>query len=1162
MTALRVFISSPGDVAQERAIARRVLGRVQGAYRGRLRLEPLVWEQQPLVASVTFQAQLQPPSSADIVVAVLWSRLGTPLPSTITRSDGSTYRSGSEFEIEDALTAARRDGRPKVLLYRKTAEPSRWFVDPADALAAADQRSLLHDFLDRLLRDDRDGSFRGAFHPFRSPAEFEDLLEQHLHRLLAELAPDAVAGTEVAATGWSFGSPFRGLLSFELEHSALFFGRTAATAAAIERLLERARRGAAFLLLLGMSGGGKSSLAKAGVLPMLMQDGVVAGARAWRHAVCTPAEGRGDLVLSLALALIAPGALPNLGTAAALAADLRAAPGSLADRLIEALDGTGEATHLAIVIDQLEEIFSDPAVEPSERTLFVALIDALARSGRAWTIATMRSDYYAHCVELPQLLALKEGDGQFDVQPPTPTELAQMIRMPAAAAGLRFAEHPITGERLDETLRDLTAARPGALPLLEFTLEELYRRRQPDGLLDFAAYAQMGGLEGALAHRAEAVFEAAAPPVQQALPRVFERLVSIGDDEGVLRRRAPLAAFAVAAERELVGAMIESRLLVADLAAAGEGQVSVAHEALFRHWPRLVEWLDNNRELLRVRSRVRAAAERWESEQRREEFLLAGGKPLAEALVLRDADIRLDPSETALIEASEARVRRARNLRRGAIAALALLTLGAVVAALVAVRQADIARREATTASRTSEFLASLFAVADPGESRGNEVTARELLDRGAQQIRSELRDEPLVRAQLLNTMGVAYSGLGLYAPALELTGEAREERRRRLGPGHLDTLRSAIAHANVLAQSGDYARAAGEFREARVRAASLGPTAGLDRVHATLGLAEALTFDGDPAQGEQLFRAALAELDAAPADSRRERVYALSGLGTALYLQSRLDAARRAFAEALELGRKALGEDHPKVAETINNLGSISYQQGDYRAAERQFERALPLYRVIFGDGHPELAIALNNLARVALLARHFAQAEQALEESLAIHRGRRDPMHDDLIIPLNSLGLARMGLGDRRGARAALDEALSIAVAREHWMRGVILTGIADLQLGAGEVDAAADTAADARHALEASFPPATRADEGWRFQVLDSVEGGVRAARGDYAGARAALLGAIDPLAERFGEQSLFAVDAMRRAVDHYYAKSGERTEAAALRRRLQRAQAGPS
>jgi hypothetical protein len=124
------------------------------------------------------------------------------------------------------------------------------------------------------------------------------------------------------------------------------------------------------------------------------------------------------------------------------------------------------------------------------------------------------------------------------------------------------------------------------------------------------------------------------------------------------------------------------------------------------------------------------------------------------------------------------------------------------------------------------------------------------------------------------------------------------------------------------------------------------------------------------------------------------------------------------------------------------------------------------------------------------------------------------------------------------------------------------VIRTNLADLHLRQGALEAAAREADAARAALEVDFPTETRGDEGWRFLVLDSVEGAVRAARGDYQGARSPLLGGIDPLAERFGEQSLFAVDAMRRAVDYYYSRSGDRDGAAALRRRLQRAQSAAS
>jgi len=1120
MTLVRVFISSPGDVAQERAVARRVLGRVQAACAGRVDLEPLLWEQQPLVANATFQAQLARPSAAEIVVAILWSRLGTPLPSSMQRADGTPYRSGTEFEIEDAIAAARAGNGPRVLLYRKTAEPPRWFANADEARESAEQRAALDDFLARLLRDAADGSFVGAFHPFASAAQFEELLEIHLHKLLREIAPEALE-ERAAPAAWAFGSPFRGLASFELEHAPLFFGRTATTAAAVDKLKLQARHGVPFLLLLGMSGGGKSSLAKAGVLAMLVQPGVIEDASAWRWAVMRPGDGRGDLAMALAQALRAPSALPALPDPATLAASLRDDATRGANTVLQALDADGaERVHLALVVDQLEEIFSDPSITPAEREAFVRMLDALARSGRVWTIATLRSDFYPRCVEVPGLVALKEG-GQLDVAPPVPGEIAQMIRMPAAAAGLRFEQLADTGERLDERLRDVMLDRPAALPLLQFTLEELYQRRTADGVLTFAAYEEIGGLEGALAHRAESVVAAQPQAVQRALPRVLEPLVVTGEDEEAIgRRHARLDAFADPDARQLVDALVDARLLVTDLASDGRVQVAVTHEALIRHWPRAVQWLAANRELLRIRERVRAAAARWLREDRRSEYLLPPGKPFAEAVVLRDSGLALEAGERDYIDKSDRRRRRNRNLRRTAIAALAVLSVAASAAAIVAVMQADVARREATTARRTSDFLASLFAVADPSESRGSKVTARELLDRGTTQIRTELRDEPIVRAGLLNTMGVAYSGLGLYDPALKLTAEARDARLRELGPANPDTVRSQNAYAAALYLSGDYARAQAAFEQARMMGASAFPQGDVERIRSDIGLGDVLAADGKPDDAQRWYASALRDLDHLHGDVRRERAFALAGLGGALYFSGKLDEADATFRKARELGEQALGATHPKVLECSNNLASIAYQKGDYARARQLWEQTLPRYRKVFGDEHAEVAGVLNNLGRAALIERRFDEARQRLDEALALDRRYKGAMHDDLILPLNSLGLARMGTGQYDDAARAFEEAASIARSHDHWMLGVILSNTADLALRRGDVEAAERDARDARAALVKAIPPEAQKDEAWRYELLDSIDAAILSRRGRLADAYERIGPPVDRLASRFG------------------------------------------
>jgi len=1148
MTTLRIFISSPGDVAQERAVARRVLGRVQAAYSGRVSLEPLLWEQQPLLATATFQTQLARPSHADIVIAIVWSRLGTPLPGSVLRPDGSRYRSGTEFEIEDALAGARDAGRPRVVLYRKTAEPRSWYANADEALEAEAQRKALDDFLASHLRDRDDGSFVGAFHPFRNVAEFEELVEIHLHKLVRELVPDTANAAPQTAASWAFGSPFRGLRSFELEHAALFFGRTGATTAAVEKLQDQARKGTPFLLLLGMSGGGKSSLAQAGILHMIMQPGVIDGVSSWGWAVFRPGDGRGNLLLVLAHALCSSTALPELGDAARLAASLRGDAASGIAAITSTLDARpGGAMHVALVIDQLEEMFSDPAVDAQERATFVNVLQAMLADGRIWIIATLRSDFYARCVELPSLVAMKEG-GQFDVQPPGVGEISQMIRMPAAAAGLRYERDPNTGEHLDERLRDAMAGRPSALPLLQFTLEELYRRRSGDGVLTFAAYDEMGGLEGALAHRADSVFAEQPLQVQAALPRVLGPLVTVSDDEDAFgRRHAALATFEDPESRQLVQALVEARLLVSDLASDGTVQVAVAHEALIRHWPRAVQWLEANRELLRIRERVRNAALRWSSEERRADFLLSPGKPLAEAAVLRDSALRLDPLEQAFIAASDQRRRRNRALRRGAVAALALLSVAATAAAVFAVRQAEVARREATTASRTSEFLTSMFAVADPGEDRGSRVTARELLDRGASKIRTELRDEPLIRAGMMNTMGAAYSGLGLYQPAMRLTAEARDERVARLGRFHADTLRSQNAYAAALYLAGDYDKAEAAFREAREIAANVFPRGAVERTRADVGLADVLSAAGKPEAAQPIYQSALRDLEALPVDTRRERTFALSGLATAFYFQGKLDDARATFQQARDLGEQALGADHPKVLESASNLASIAYQKGDYTRANALWADTLPRYRATFGAEHAEVAGVLNNLGRVALIERRFDVAVQRLEEALALDRKYKDADHDDLILPLNSLGLARMGLGDQQGAARDFEEALKIAQAHKHWMAGVILTNVADLDVRRGDLKAAETHARDARAALEQAFPPGEQPDEAWRYDLLASIEGAVLSMKGQLVEARSLVVDPVDRLAARFGERSLFAVDAMSRAARHFERAREERAAA---------------
>ena len=552
MKTLTLFISSPGDVFEERAIASRVIERLQSEYIGRVVLEPVLWEHEPLVATATFQAQIVKPSETDVVISILWSRLGTKLPEQFKRADGSRYDSGTEYEFEEAIEGFRRNGTPDLLVYRKTAPPSVRLDDEKDLMERLGQKKKLDQFIDKWFHDKAEGTLVAAFHPFESPSDFEILIENHLRRLIDRSLPRSAAATSEARAVWKKGSPFRGLAAFEFEHAEVFFGRTRAVSDILNALRKQAAEGRPFALILGMSGGGKSSVVRAGVLPMLIRPGVIEGVGLWRRAVFRPTDVRGDLFEGLGHALIREHALPTLDPDGngpdELAAAFRQSPQAATSLVRNALAGeeakTGKQNaRLALVIDQMEEMYTQEEILPEHRQAFFDVIDSFVRSGRVWVICTLRSDFYPRLVNLPKLAALKEGAGQYDLLPPTASEIGQMIRLPASAAGLRFEEDPASSERLDDMLRDAAAGHREILPLLQFTLEELYQRRTEDGMLTLAAYRELGGVEGSLAQRAETVFKDLPDTVEAELPKVLNALVSIGQEgqASIGRKRAPWA---------------------------------------------------------------------------------------------------------------------------------------------------------------------------------------------------------------------------------------------------------------------------------------------------------------------------------------------------------------------------------------------------------------------------------------------------------------------------------------------------------------------------------------------------------------------------------------------------------------------------------------------
>lgn len=1165
LRTLRIFISSPGDVAEERIIARRVIGRLDSQFGDLVHLEAVFWEYTPLLATASFQEQLLRPSDTDIAIVILWSRLGTALPAHIRREDGSVFASGTEFEFEDAVAGFERCGKPRVLTYRKTAAT----VPPGDLEALEDslrQKQAMERFVQKWFRNEADGSLKAAFHNFSSPAEFEDLLEAHLTRLVESHLP-AGAAVRGGAPTWRDSSPFRGLEVFEPEHAPVFFGRTAAAASVLSKLRTQAQAQKAFVLIVSMSGGGKSSLVRAGVLPLMLQPGVVGAATMWRHAVMRPSDGRGNPVRALERVLLqatAPAACDHDGSDCVEPVLEASHPAELAQRICDRLDAISEETHdgrpagasechLALVVDQLEEMFSDDRIERSERDFFFAAVDALARSGKVWVIATLRSDAYPRISESPLLMALKEGEGQFDLLPPSLREIGQIIRLPAAAAGLRFEVRPSTAERLDDVIRDAAARNPGALPLLQFLLEELYKRRNQEDVLTFRAYEELGGVEGALAQRAETVLSSVSPPAQKALPAVLRELVTFGndDDSQPLRRVAPRRAFESQAARELVDALVKARLLVSTLDEDGESAISLAHEALLEFWPRLRSWRDEDRELLLIHARIAVAARAWEKDARSADLLLGKGKPLAEAKALTSAGVRLTASESALLAASERRARRFSQLRAGAITGLALLAAVAAFSAYKATLASGRAQVQAVTAQRTTDFMVSLFSVADPDENQGEKVTVREILDRGVTQINTQLKDEDSVRANLLRAMGQAYNGLGLYPKARDVLTEAVARSERSGIPA--DLLKARMALAENRYQDGDYDQAEALYRLALAQAKKIYGSENAAVAQAMTGLGEALADKNASQEAESLYRGALAMNLKLHGEQSADTARTMDGLARLIALAGRYDEAAPLYQRSLNINKSLYGPVHSNVASSLNNLGSLYFQVGQYDRAIAAWGDALPVYRSVFGNEHQYVAATLNNLGRVELLSGKLDTAQAHLAEALAIDRKVLAAGHPDLVLPLNSLAMVMMARSELKEAQALLDEALAISRPRNHWMLNQVLGNEAELAFMSARYPEGRMLVDEARAVLQKQYGDKLKSTEAWRSAVLDVTEAAYELQQHDSAQAERLLLGALPILEQHFGKRSFYVERANARLVS-LYTQSGQSNRANEFRARL--------
>ncbi|HLY29200.1 MAG TPA: protein kinase [Aggregatilineales bacterium] len=557
---------------------------------------------------------------------------------------------------------------------------------------------------------------------------------------------EPVAIRSIGSTS-SLINPYKGLRAFQETDAADFFGRAALTEQLLGHLTESGD-GAHFLAVVGPSGSGKSSVVKAGLLPALRRGALPTSAR-WFITDMLP--GTHPLEeLEVALLRIAVNPLPGL--IEQLKEDRR---GLI--RAAKRVLPPDQDVELLLVIDQFEELFTLVADE-SLRTHFIDNLLSAASDPRSRVriVLTLRADFYDRPLSHPRLAELMRSHTEV-VLPLRQQELERAIAGPAERAGL------VLEPGLVNVLISDIGEQPGMLPLLQYALTELYERRE-DYTLTLDAYRASGGISGALARRADELYEELEPEAQAVARQLFLRLVTLGEAIEDTRRRVVRTEFDSIADsdrsiEEVINAFGQYRLLTFDRDPVTRGPtIEIAHEALIREWTRLQTWLDESRDDLRVQRRLMAAAEEWVHSKHDASFLasgvrltqfeaLADGNDLAlnqlereylrTSITQREAqqaeETARQERELTLAHQAVASQRRAANRLRYAVIILIAAALGAFVLTGFAVRSEQSAvNAEATSAGRLNLFsdsenrrlAAAAESLAQTGNSQDAELAA------------------------------------------------------------------------------------------------------------------------------------------------------------------------------------------------------------------------------------------------------------------------------------------------------------------------------------------------------------------------------------------------------------------------------------------------------
>lgn len=611
----------------ERRRVEAIADRLNSEFERQVKIEVIRWETSYYSAHETFQQQIPEAADCDVVVCIFRARLGTELPPDFKKlANGEPYPSGTAYEVLTAIEA-RRTGKPlpDTYVFRYAKPPFIELDDPNGPEIKAEW-DRLKEFFDKWFCTP-DGQFLAAFQNYSSTDDFAAKVEGCLRQWLIR------HGLIDEGPVWDRtikGPPYPGLVPYDADSEAVFFGRGLDLAHALDHLRATGEDGRPFLLLIGASDSGKSSFMRAGILPQLVRPGTIPEIDLWRKVLVVPGV---DPLLSLARAMFAKDALGDelaegdfatpevlaklfaAGNADASIAPIRAALGrAAAARAARMQFAELRPARLALGIDQAERLLLETDAKIAE--IFAQLLAALVNNQLAYVIFALRNDAYPRFQQIESLRELKRKGTVFDLVPPGRAELEEIVTKPVAAC-----RPPLKFETNDSgSLSDLLvfdAQGPDVLPLLQLALARLFKceAARGDGVLRFADYPGLGQAVSETAQEALTTLDSEA---QAQLPALILAVVSdlvpepgtdtlipavTGFERSTFERNKP-------ARTKLVDAFIAHRLLVTEERGA-ELRARPAHEALLRIWPEAVKIINANAAVIRVRHVLQPIVREW-----------------------------------------------------------------------------------------------------------------------------------------------------------------------------------------------------------------------------------------------------------------------------------------------------------------------------------------------------------------------------------------------------------------------------------------------------------------------------------------------------------------------------------------------------------------------